>query len=494
MIPKPMQVFPQNCDCDMSISDDSFWKFTFYGDNLKYIHYRFCIAETGEYVTDTYVTSPVDVYSGEEITIPHDSNDGIFVNGNNYKYSIILFQQDYNIPVIRGRIRGSESTTTIYLPYGVTNVSEPYYDEIDGVRTLVGGMYLEINGERKFIVSVDLSETVLQNGESVIKVTVDSAFSYAYDAGYTYKLYSNYKPSDEYFFRARKKPSVTTSAIYNQTTGFIDCTSTYAQENGITLRCTQWQLFKGEKLIEESSQIYSGRLEYTFFNGFSEGNYTVKCNITTQGDVTVSASTSIAITATETTVSQLTVTETNGVCVLNWAGNSDRYNIYRSDSLNNDNPEYLGTSFINSFTDYSVPNRTDCTYYVVTAGKKAGTVKYFQNNMSFWLYALKALNNNTYKAIECLQLPFNPCLTENSFSFVAGNINNSNIDVGYRYKVQFDKFLNKSPLFLLRTISGQNIIISATEVSFTIDNEVSALPYTITVNFEKSGGENYRIL
>ena len=236
----------------MSISDDSFWKFTFYGDNLKYIHYRFCIAGTGEYVTDTYVTSPIDVYSGEEITIPHDSNDGIFVNGNNYKYSIILFQQDYNIPVIRGHIRGSESTTTIYLPYGVTNV--------------------------------------------------------------------------------------------------------------------------------------------------------------------------------------------------------------------------------------------------VTADKKAGTVKYFQNNMSFWLYALKALNNNTYKAIECLQLPFNPCLTENSFSFVAGNINNSNIDVGYRYKVQFDKFLNKSPLFLLRTISGQNIIVSATEVSFTIDNEVSALPYTITVNFEKSGGENYRIL
>lgn len=77
---------------------------------------------------------------------------------------------------------------------------------------------------------------------------------------------------------------------------------------------------------------------------------------------------------------------------------------------------------------------------------------------------------------------------------MAGNINNNNIDVGYRYKVQFDKFLNKSPLFLLRTISGQNIIVSVTEVSFTIDNEVSALPYTITVNFEKSGGENYRIL
>lgn len=104
MIYKPTCVFPNGNTCDMNYDNPNFWHFQFNGDELKYISTKVYNANTNEYITDTYFVK-LSVYNGETVYWCHNAGDGIFYNGNNYKYNINLYQEKFNIFVLQGRLR-----------------------------------------------------------------------------------------------------------------------------------------------------------------------------------------------------------------------------------------------------------------------------------------------------------------------------------------------------------------------------------------------------
>ena len=248
MIYKPTCVFPNGNTCDMNYDNPNFWHFQFNGDELKYISTKVYNANTNEYITDTYFVK-LSVYNGETVYWGHNAGDGIFYNGNNYKYNINLYQEKFNIFVLQGRVR-KVVDNVVYLNWGITAIQPPIYYSLDNVETLFGAMYIEIGNQRRFIADVDFSQQTIDDNGYVMALVISENFDGDILDGSQYRIYSNYVTSAEYLLKARTTPAISINAEYNASDATISCTGTYSQLENVGVKAYKWSIYKqvkGEK-------------------------------------------------------------------------------------------------------------------------------------------------------------------------------------------------------------------------------------------------------
>jgi len=255
MIYKPQNVYPHNTAIDAS--EDNSFSFIFNGDHLKGYDFVFYDAGNNGLIKKMYVPlSASAVYNDYESRTRMSS--GTFENGKSYKYKMNIYQEKYDIFAVQGTVRSinvSHPSVQIPITYGITEIQNPIYYEVNGIRTLYGACCMEIdNGtvkERRMITNYDPTlkygtDDGYGNYDYRTLVTLEAPFSAIPPAGTTYKIYKNYITSPEYFFECAKRPVIIPDVSLNEF-GNIECASSYSQEQDIGIKNYKYSLFKDEK-------------------------------------------------------------------------------------------------------------------------------------------------------------------------------------------------------------------------------------------------------
>ena len=159
MIYKPQNVYPHNTAIDAS--EDNSFSFIFNGDHLKGYDFVFYDAGNNGLIKKMYVPlSASAIYNDYESRTRMSS--GTFENGKSYKYKMNIYQEKYDIFAVQGTVRSinvSHPSVQIPITYGITEIQNPIYYEVNGIRTLYGACCMEIdNGtvkERRMITNYD---------------------------------------------------------------------------------------------------------------------------------------------------------------------------------------------------------------------------------------------------------------------------------------------------------------------------------------------------
>lgn len=474
---RPVNVSPKNIDVDVSISYDALWKFTFNGDHLTYVGFIYYLADTGKYVTNTYLTAPVDFHNGDEITVSHQANDGIFFNGNDYEYNIYCFQELYNILLTKGHILGSDDASTVRVLDGINTLEPPH--TLDG--NIIGGQYLEINGERRFIQDISRGNAS-DDGNTYTIITVSEPFSYTYDAGYQFSVYSNYEKSANFGFRARKNPVVSVSVQYSN--GGIVCTGTYSQENQIPIKQIQWIAEKNGNQVYKSENILSSYLTTTMH--LLPSTYTISLKVETAGGVTATAQTVFTMPTASLTVSDLTATgnKANGSTSLNWTGTASQYMVF-CDS------EYIGTTSATQYTDLYASLSVEHTYTIVPISDAGvGTpaeVKMLFDPKAWYLVSKENsevlsisvdYSNGAYPVISNSDTAFNLsglCTGLNDETFA--------VNLSHAETQKYTDFLLENPNIIFKSPDGKVFTGDVQSVSLGNSNYVE-IPNSININID----------
>jgi hypothetical protein len=238
--------------------------FTFNGDNLSWWRCEHYDAITGEaigysYAPRTNIPWSGQYRNGDTVTINGQVATGLYQNGNDYKYRIILYQADSNneplcdMLCVTGRVKAA-SGTSVTVEAGVTDIDAPYTATDGGTTYTIGQCMLEVVG--------DNSGTLVRNkikinayNKSTGVITLDSAPVGTIAAGTRYKVYRNYYKSPCYFVRCRDKASITPSVTINADTGGVECSALWqiASEKEVSLQKYKWVLSNGA----QSKEIYS---------------------------------------------------------------------------------------------------------------------------------------------------------------------------------------------------------------------------------------------
>lgn len=224
--------------------------YTFHGDELRWGLIEYYNNTTEERIGSSYYPRggimSQTYHNGETVTINEIVFNDLAENGKNYKYRYTLFQTDpmtdegeYNIYFCRGKIRAlpdgaSQVNTEVYINTEIENLKSAYrYTYPDSSVITVGGAYMEIGEERRFIESYDFHTG---------KVVLSSGFTTYPTQGTTYKIFTNYLLTPYYFVKCRALPttSLTVTPKYNG----IYCKLTYNQLNHVGLKCYKVSLFK----------------------------------------------------------------------------------------------------------------------------------------------------------------------------------------------------------------------------------------------------------
>ena len=226
------------------------FSYTFHGDELRWGLCEYFNNTTEERIARSYMPRygdmPKTYHNGDTVRINALIFNGEAQNGKNYKYRYTIFQTDpmtnegeYNIYFCRGKIRAVPSGETqtnneVYINTEIENLKDAYrYTKDDGTTILVGGAYMEINEERRFIESYDFNTG---------KVVLESAFSSYPSKGTTFKIFTNYILTPYYFVKCRKLPK-STLTVTKQFDGLY-CQLTYNQANHVGLKCYKVALYK----------------------------------------------------------------------------------------------------------------------------------------------------------------------------------------------------------------------------------------------------------
>lgn len=198
-------------------------------------------------------------YNGDKLFI--DVN-GIFTNGNDYKWRVRLFQDNSDMLMAYGFVQQESTETHIFIQPNI-NVKED--------------MTIKIGNETKTITSYDVD-----TGELV----VDQGFLNPPAIGTKYYIYSNFiETVPDYIVYARALPEVEIIDIPEIITSkYHTFLGTYQQEQNVPMIYHIFDLYilndDGTKeLIDTSGKIYSANLTYTY-NAFRTGNiYYLKMTI-----------------------------------------------------------------------------------------------------------------------------------------------------------------------------------------------------------------------
>lgn len=242
--------------------------FTFNGDNLSWWRCEHYDAVTGEAIGYSYAPRDRGPWTGEyrngdTVTINGQVATGLYQNGNDYKYRIILYQADSNnnplcdMLCVTGRVKAA-SGTSVTVEAGVTDIDAPYVVTNAGTEYTVGQCMLEVVGDNNGTLVRNKIKINSYNKATGV-ITLDSAPTGTIAAGTRYKVFRNYYKSPCYFVRCREKATITPSVVINNNanakTGGVECKAIWriASEEEVSLQKYQWTLSNGA----ESEEIYS---------------------------------------------------------------------------------------------------------------------------------------------------------------------------------------------------------------------------------------------
>ena len=146
MIYKPYNVYPHNSSIDAT--ERNTFSFIFSGDSLTYMDYHFYDTSDNSLIKRAYVPLKFqNTFNDYNVGTIIGANS--FENGKKYKYKMNLYQSRADIFAVQGTIRSitevSLSDTQIPISYGITEIESPIKHTIDGVETIFGACYMEIN-------------------------------------------------------------------------------------------------------------------------------------------------------------------------------------------------------------------------------------------------------------------------------------------------------------------------------------------------------------
>lgn len=439
----------------MSISYPDLWKFTFNGDNLKAVGYRFFLSDSGEYVTDTYVTAPVDFRNGEQITISHQGNDGIFLNGLDYQYNIICFQSIADILVVKGHVvTADENSVTVQK---INALENPFYYDFGNGSEFVGGQYICIGTEKRLI-------TDIIQQDDTLKLSLESSFSAIPADNTCFSVLSNYEVSPNYFFRARTNPQISVSALFSN--GKTELKGTYSQAQNIYIKSHSWEISKDSEVVLKTDDFLSSRLEYSCF--LPAGSYTVTLNITTSGNSSFSCSATVIVPSSPCSATyQITDSLLNGCPMLTASSNVlvFRNNIFIGS----------GMSVQDTFAPLSVPlNYTICPFDENGIGE-AQKINHIFNPYYWYIFALDdnlSILDTVHAEIDisCSELSY---ISNNSFtlSFMCCYIDTDdfNVNTSHSVRSRLEKFFSDYSYFVFKSPDGKVFTADIADISFTAD-------------------------
>lgn len=254
MLYKPQNVYPHNTVIDADKAN--IFSFIFNGSNVKHKDTVFYYANSNNVYKRFY--SDMDSsnwYNGDECLVRYDA--GTFENGKSYKYSMRLFQKDYDIFVMEGTVRNIPelSLTPSQIPVSaeLTNVHSPIYYNIEGEKTMVGACYIEIDDgnicERRLITNYNPnlkygSDDGYGNYDYKSYFEIEAPFSVTPTPGTKYRVFCNYITSPEYFFQTKKTPVVSMPTIELTRLGKIHCKALYSQAQNTEIKYYEYELYK----------------------------------------------------------------------------------------------------------------------------------------------------------------------------------------------------------------------------------------------------------
>lgn len=211
-------------------------------------------------------------YNGDQLNINVAHGTANLVNGNNYKWSVKLFQPNADMLITYGSINQVGDVSNIYIQ---TNIN---------IRI---GMIVDIGGESKTITNYDIATG---------KATLDSALSVNPEVGTEYKVLSDFiETVPDYIFYARKTPVVSINNVPSTLTlKYCSFQGTYEQPDNVPIVYHQFDIYiknsdNSLTLINTSNKVYSANLTY-MYDAFRTGN-TYCVQMTVENDMGIIIST-----------------------------------------------------------------------------------------------------------------------------------------------------------------------------------------------------------
>lgn len=319
MIQYPINVSYQNQTYDATAILSP--EFTFLGDKLSYVYSIVRDYDTNDKIMDFFYDFTNDPrYNGEEVTLAMATTlRSLLTNGRRYTLQMMFSQRNSNnsefvsdMFVLGGQVKGSVSGTQIYVepninmiyPWGKANgvyTRNTYYD------TPICNMTLRINNESHNILSY--TEEVTVGDRTYGLIVVDSAFSFDITEDMEYYVYSSYIITPQYYFECSATPTVAlTNTIKYTANSELACTGTYIQAQNRYIKYYRLKLYWANNLyfnnggnnkcilVEDTGNIYSNEIAYTFRNCFRHDPYNlvgttdyykVTCELVTQDNLKV---------------------------------------------------------------------------------------------------------------------------------------------------------------------------------------------------------------
>jgi len=236
--------------------------FTFNGDNLAWWRCEYYDNVTGEIIGYSYAPKSRIPWSGQyrngdTVTLDEQVATGLYENGNDYKYRIILYQADSNneplcdMLCVTGRVQADSSGTSVTVEKGVSDIDEPYIMDSYEIGYCLLDIVTDVSGtathEKIKITAYDKNTGV---------ITLDSALSGTAAKGTRYKVFRSYYKTPCYFVRCRDKASITPGMAINAASGGVECTAEWAiaSEKEVSLQKYKWELASAGA---EGKEIYS---------------------------------------------------------------------------------------------------------------------------------------------------------------------------------------------------------------------------------------------
>lgn len=285
MLQFPTNVYPHNVAVEINPEHPFTSSYTFNGDLLRWGLCDYYDNVTGERVLHSYFPRGGNIntyYNGDTVNINHKYTLSYFKNGYDYKYRYTLFQSDpteaennddsdgglYNIFLLESYFWQNATTQqyssngvydtdqngniinyqVVYVDGELSNIKPAYYYTYDdGRKKLVGGCYVEIDHERRFVEHV-VKRTITRDGENVeaYALYLTSPFNTTPTDGTRFRIFCNYVMSPFYFFKARKDPVISNmdAELVFSPQFAIQCDAKYQQANNVTMKYHRWYLYK----------------------------------------------------------------------------------------------------------------------------------------------------------------------------------------------------------------------------------------------------------
>lgn len=263
MIYQPRNVTPYNSAVDMNIQNQYFTLEM--ATNSAVTKYRLYIDKwDNTNIYDSLLTTLGNpLYNGDTlyISIPVAS----LSNGNDYKWRVLLYQDEINMFIARGNVQSVTSSTQF--------VIQPN----ENVRV---GMYVKVNTQYAKISSYNQSTGAVSTSTQI-----------SVSAGTQYEIYSDFiETNPAYVLRARALPVVSIDSFPNPiTTRSYTFTGTYSQSNLEPIVSHRWHIGIPStpggsqfELIYDSGEVYSANLSLTY-DAFKPGvEYLIELLVTSQ--------------------------------------------------------------------------------------------------------------------------------------------------------------------------------------------------------------------